>query len=149
MAVTPVTSPTDVKFQKSNGFETLKTEDFVRILVAQLSNQNPLEPLDDNQLLQQVSSINSLSASSQLVETLNGLALNQGLGAASNLIGRQVTAKVNSQEVNGVVEKVVVEDGTVYVMFGDQKIALEKITSVGPAPTSPTTNESPEQTEAA
>lgn len=137
MDVTSLSSEPDVTFAASNGFETLKTEDFVKILVAQLSNQNPLEPLDDNQLLQQVSSINSLSASSQLVTTLNGLALNQGLGAASNLIGREITALVNREEVTGVVERAVVEDGKVFVVFGDTKVALDKIQSVGTAQVEP------------
>lgn len=131
MAVAAITEP-NVDFQKSSGFEALKTEDFVKILIAQLSNQNPLEPLDNNQLLEQVSAINSLSASSQLVDTLNGLALNQGLGAASSLIGREVTAKVGGKEVTGIVEKAVVEDGEVFVVFGGNKVRFGAITSVAP-----------------
>jgi flagellar basal-body rod modification protein FlgD len=133
MAVASVGDGTSVEFQKSSGFQALKTEDFVRILVAQLSNQNPLQPLDDNQLLQQVSAINSLSASGKLVETLNNLSLNQGLGAASSLIGRQVTATVDGRELVGVVDRVVVEKGEIYVVFGENKVSLGKIQSVGPA----------------
>lgn len=143
MAVASVGDGTSVDFQKSNGFQALKTEDFVRILVAQLSNQNPLQPLDDNQLLQQVSAINSLSASGQLVETLNNLSLNQGLGAASSLIGRQVTATVNGRELVGVVDRVVVEKGEIYVVFGETKASLGKIQSVGPA--APVANPEPIQ----
>jgi flagellar basal-body rod modification protein FlgD len=101
------------------------------LLIAQLSNQNPLEPLEDNQLLQQISSINSLSSTSQLIDTLGAFALNQGLGAASNLIGREITAKVGNGSVSGVVQRALVEEGKVFVLVGDQRIPFESITSVG------------------
>ncbi|MBY0588690.1 flagellar hook capping protein [bacterium] len=119
-----------VKFSDGNGFNTLKTEDFVKLLVTQLQNQNPLEPLKDNELLQQVSSINSLSANQNLVETLSSFGLNQSVGAASNLIGRDVTAKIGRSTVTGTVEKVVIEEGKVFVLVGENKVPLDKITSV-------------------
>ncbi len=117
-------------FKDGNGFNTLKTEDFVRLLVTQLQNQNPLDPLKDNELLQQVSSINSLSANQSLVDTLQSFGLNQSVGAASNLIGRDVTAKIGKSTVTGTVDKVVVEDGKVFVMVGENKVPFDKITSV-------------------
>jgi flagellar basal-body rod modification protein FlgD len=117
-------------FKDGNGFNTLKTEDFVRLLVTQLQNQNPLDPLKDNELLQQVSSINSLSANQSLVDTLQSFGLNQSVGAASNLIGREVTAQIGKSTVSGTVDKVVVEEGKVFVMLGENKVPLDKITSV-------------------
>lgn len=123
----------DVTFSEGNGFETLKTEDFVKILITQLSNQNPLQPLEDNQLLQQISSIQALSSTSQLIDTLNAFGLNQNLGAASSLIGREVSAKVGGSQVSGIVNKAVVEDGKVYLLVGDDnvKVPFDSVNSVG------------------
>jgi hypothetical protein len=62
------------------------------------------------------------------------------------LIGRQVTARVGSQEVTGVVESALMEDGEVFVVFGENKVPFTNILSVGPA--TPSTAE-PTQEEAA
>lgn len=136
MGVSSVTSGNSnpIDFQQETGFQTLKTEDFVQLLITQLQNQNPLEPLEDNQLLQQVSSIQSLSSTNQLVDSLNAFTLNQSLGAASNLIGREVTAQIGDSSITGVVERAIVEDGKVYVLVNDQKVPFDRISSVAAGP---------------
>lgn len=114
----------------TKGYGDLKTEDFVKILIAQLTNQNPLEPMDNGQLLNQVSSINSLESSNKLISTLSSLGLSQSLGAASSLIGKTISGKIGSSAVTGVVDKAVVEDGKVFVMIGDIKLPIEGISEV-------------------
>ena len=126
-----------VTFTESNGFDSLTTDDFVQLLITQLSNQNPLEPLEDNKLLEQISSIQSLSTTDQLVETLTAFGLNQNLGAASSLIGREISAVVGDVEVAGTVNRAVVEDGQVYLLVGDDnvRVPFDSIKSVGDSTT--------------
>lgn len=114
----------------STGFDNLKTEDFVAILLAELQNQNPLEPMDNAKLLDQFNSINTLSTSNRLIETLQSMTLSQSLGSASNLIGQTVTAKVGNGVVEGVVDSAIVQDGRVLLTIGDTQFPLENVTKI-------------------
>lgn len=137
MEISQLTNSTGLLDSPTKTFDELKTEDFVKILVAQLSNQNPLQPLEDGQLIDQISSINGLQANSALAktleslsETLSGQGLAQSLGAASSLIGKSVSGTLGEQTITGVVDRAVVEEGEVFLMVGDSKLPLNSITEV-------------------
>lgn len=138
-------TPTDtsqIDYATKSGYQSLTTEDFVKLLVTQLQNQNPMDPMKDSDLTQQVSAIQSLNSTTQLISTLDTFGQNQSLGAASSLIGREITGTVNSKDVTGVADKAVVDSGKVYVMVGDTKVPFDSITSVGPASSSGTDSSS-------
>lgn len=75
------------------GLEGLNSEDFFKLLIAQLSNQDPLEPMSNQELLNQISSIRDIEASTTLTRTLKSLADNQGVGSAAGLIGQHVSGR--------------------------------------------------------
>ena len=75
----------------SRSIAALDSGDFFKLLIAQLSNQDPLEPVSNEELLGQISSIREIELSSTLTESLRSLTSQQGLGSASALIGRYVT----------------------------------------------------------
>lgn len=127
-------TPTDtsqITFAEKSGYQSLTTEDFVKLLVTQLQNQNPMDPMKDSDLTQQVSAIQSLNSTSQLISTLDSFGQNQNLGAAANLIGREITGKVDNKDVTGIAGKAIVEDGKVYIMVGEDKVPFDTISSVG------------------
>jgi len=72
---------------------------FLKLFIAQLSNQDPLNPMDNAQMTTQMAQINTVTGIQQLNQTVNKLAeqfsLAQGVQAAS-LVGRQVVAQGNS-----------------------------------------------------
>jgi len=138
-------TPTDssqIDYATKSGYQSLTTEDFVKLLVTQLQNQNPMDPMKDSDLTQQVSAIQSLNSTTQLISTLDTFGQNQSLGAASSLIGREITGTVDSKDVTGVADKAVVDSGKVYVMVGDTKVPFDSITSVGPASSSSSSSDS-------
>ncbi len=51
----------------------MSTEDFLTLLVAQLQNQNPLDPTDANELLNQMVSFASYERQSDMSEALSDL----------------------------------------------------------------------------
>lgn len=110
-----------------SGFDSLKTEDFVAILLAELQNQNPLEPMDNAQLLDQFNSINSLTTSNRLIDTLQAMTLSQSLGSASNMIGKTVRAQIGNSEVEGVVESAVVENGKIFLTVGETRFPIGNV----------------------
>jgi len=100
--ITQVQSPT------THGFSDLDSEDFFGLLIAQLQNQDPLKPTDNQQLLSQMSSIRQMEQSATLNKSLTALASEQRFGATAGLIGHYVAGTVtdsggNSIEVQGVV----------------------------------------------
>jgi flagellar basal-body rod modification protein FlgD len=92
METTAITSgATTTAAVQNQGFEGLNSDDFFKLLIAQLSNQDPLEPTSNQELLNQISSIRDIQASTSLTRTLDNLANRQGFGSAAALIGQYVS----------------------------------------------------------
>ena len=110
--------------------------DYMKLLVVQLQNQNPLEPLDNNEMASQLAQFSQLSQ----LETMNS-SFSKALDAAertyaNSLIGKEVsfTAETNdgtSDIISGTVEQVVNDfEGEVVLLSGDYVISLEDVISV-------------------
>lgn len=72
---------------------------FLKLLVAQLNNQDPMNPLDNAQMTSQIAQINTVTGIQQLNETVKGLVgqfASQQLMQGSAMVGRQVLVDGNS-----------------------------------------------------
>jgi len=92
----------------ATGLSGLKGDDFMKILVAQLSYQDPLKPLSNEEMLSQIGSIRALETNAQLASRLEALTNQQPYGTATALIGKFVRGVVtdaegNSFEIEGIV----------------------------------------------
>ena len=114
------------------GFAGMTSEDFMKLLITQLQNQDPSNPMDSDQLLNQVSQMRSLQANLELETAMKGLTLSQQLSSASNLIGKTITAVTgdSNTEVTGEVESVVVKDNKTLLRVDGQEIPMDDITGV-------------------
>src|SRR6476620_7984082 len=94
----------------SKGVHDLKDLDinqFLQLMVSELTHQDPLNPMDNTQLVQQIGELRSIAASDQLTTTLQSLQTQQSLTTASSLIGKTVTALSNDgSNVTGAVDSV-------------------------------------------
>ena len=79
--------------------DTLTANDFLQLLVAQMTHQDPTAPTDDTQMASQLAQFASLSQLTNINTTLTGqgsstntLATSVNNAAALNLIGKSVTA---------------------------------------------------------
>lgn len=75
---------------------------FLQLLLTQLQNQNPLEPLDSNEFTQQLVQFSSVEQAIKTNEKLENLALLSAANAltgAVGYIGKEVTAAGNSSEL--------------------------------------------------
>jgi len=72
---------------------------FLKLFIAQLSNQDPLNPMDNAQMTTQMAQINTVTGIQQLNQTVKDLAaqfgLTQGVQAAT-LVGREVVTQGNA-----------------------------------------------------
>jgi flagellar basal-body rod modification protein FlgD len=131
------TPPTDV----NNGPRDIKDLDlneFLKLMVTELTNQDPLNPMDNTELVQQMGQLRSIAASDQLSSTLAGIQTSQSLTTASSLLGKKVTAlSAEGQNITGVVDRVSVEvdaennDKRAYrVHIGNQSVELANVREV-------------------
>ena len=114
----------------------LKTEDFIKMMITQLQHQDPLEPAKNQELLAQMSQIGQLQSQTLLQESLQGLVLQQNLGAAGNLIGKVVEGVDDAgEQARGLVTSVRVEDKQVLLELDNGKrLSLGKVTGIATAP---------------
>ena len=78
----------------ARGLGSLKSEDFFKILVTEMRQQDPFEPTKTADMISQVSQIRGIELSGQLTDTLSNMTQSQRTAGASDLIGRYVTAAV-------------------------------------------------------
>ena len=81
---------------------------FLKLLVAQLNNQDPMNPLDNAQMTSQIAQINTVTGIQQLNETVKGLVnqfASQQLMQGSAMVGRQVLVEGDSMAVNAETKK--------------------------------------------
>jgi len=118
-ATTPASSPPG---ENPNGI--LGQNDFLKLMVAQLQAQNPLEPGNPNEFINELAQITQ-------VEQVTDLANSNELSSAVGLIGHTVTYNGTSGAASGTVQSVQSSSsGTTVTVEGVAGVKLSAITEV-------------------
>jgi len=106
----------------------LTTDDFMNMFLAQLQNQDPTQPMDNTQMLSQLSQMSMLQTFQDVEKSLAGSQLAQ----SSALIGKHVTGiDVNNSPVDGVVTSVTQStDAGLVLQVGSQYVKPASVTIV-------------------
>src|SRR5215471_4244294 len=72
--------------------KSLGKQDFLKLLLAQLQNQDPMKPMDDTQMIAQMAQFSALEATQQLQATIQQSNNVQTIFGAGALIGKYVQA---------------------------------------------------------
>jgi flagellar basal-body rod modification protein FlgD len=138
---TAITSTTGVSTsattteQTLSATKTLGQEDFLKLLVAQLSTQDPLNPTKDTDFIAQMAQFSSLEQTKTMGDQLSSLRLEQEFLQSNQLLGRTVELQGDDNTTNsGVVTAMRVEDGTPKIEVNGQLYGLEQVLSVTPTP---------------
>ena len=70
----------------------LGKQDFLKLLMAQLQNQDPSKPMDDTQMIAQMAQFSALEATQQLQQTIQNSSNMQTIFQAGALIGKYIQA---------------------------------------------------------
>lgn len=87
---------------------TASQDRFLKLLVAQLNNQDPMNPLDNAQMTSQIAQINTVTGIQQLNETVKTLTSQfaaQQLMQGSSMVGRDVLVEGNTMRVDATTHK--------------------------------------------
>lgn len=123
----------------ANGFSSLTSADFMQMLVAELENQDPTQPMSNADLLSQLSQMTQLQSNTELSTAIQAMSSNQQLQTAASFIGATITGTdANQNPVSGVVTQASLQSGSAFVTVGGTQIPLSNITSVAPTSASST-----------
>lgn len=59
---------------KKSGFDSLGQGDFLRLLTVQMQQQDPMDPVDNKDMLAQMAQFSTLSATTEMGDTLKAIA---------------------------------------------------------------------------
>ncbi|MDZ4658926.1 MAG: flagellar hook capping FlgD N-terminal domain-containing protein [Bythopirellula sp.] len=95
-----------------NAINDLDVDDFLKLMIAELQNQDPLNPMENDQMLAQIGQMREIAASESLTQTLDSVLLGQNISSSTNLIGAEIDAiSDDNQRVTGKVAKVSIAEG--------------------------------------
>ncbi|MGE5340819.1 MAG: flagellar hook assembly protein FlgD [Candidatus Omnitrophota bacterium] len=98
LTATPSTTQTAVQDSKEMGKDA-----FMQLLINQMANQDPLEPMDNSQFVSQLAQFSSLEQMQNVASSVEMLALSQTAATNSqmvNLIGKRVVVSGNALSID-------------------------------------------------
>lgn len=116
----------------TNPASMMGEDDFLKLLVAQLQYQDPMNPTDNNQFMQQQAQFATVEGINNLQKTMSAMQAQQQVA----LIGKQVSyPKSDGSLATGVVSAVNTDsDGTVTVTVDGESVDPSTITQVSADP---------------
>ncbi|WP_448214091.1 flagellar hook assembly protein FlgD [Colwellia sp. MEBiC06753] len=85
---------------------TIDQEDFIKLFLAQLNYQDPLEPLNNREFLAQLAQFSSLEQTRLSNDNLNNLLAMTSSNQALSLLGKEVEVSTSSSPFNGTIESI-------------------------------------------
>lgn len=116
-------SVTAADFTKATKDATLNYESFLKLLVAQMKNQDPTEPMDATQQMAQLATFSQVEQTIKTNKNLESMLQRTSLQEANSVIGRTVVS--NDGATSGVVKEVTLyNDGIVATLDSGKKLVI-------------------------
>src|SRR6056297_21672 len=114
-----------------DGNNNLGQDAFFKLLITQLQNQDPLNPMEDRECVSQMAEFSSLEKTEKLYSLLEDKLSSNQVIDNSNLIGKEITADVEGIDMSGIVEAVKSSnDKVLAVLDSGSEIDIDNITQV-------------------
>jgi flagellar basal-body rod modification protein FlgD len=113
-----------------NSTMQMNPEQFLKMMVAELSNQNPMEPMNSTEFLTQLGQINNLQMVNDLSSTIQTMLLRESIFQAGSLLDKMIEyVDENGLTRSGIVQDVRV-DSSGQVQLGMTDGAQVSVTAV-------------------
>jgi flagellar basal-body rod modification protein FlgD len=117
----------------TNAYDSLDTSSFIKLLVSELQNQDPMSPMDNSKILDEVSQIKAISSNDKLSKMLEAVQLQQNVGTANNLLGKVISGLTDdSKNITGAVDKVSIAGSDIKLHIGDQTVSISNVSEIQP-----------------
>ncbi len=108
---------------------TLDYDDFLQLMVAQLQNQDPLNPTDSNEFMSQIAEFSNVEQGINTNSKLDQLLVNSNISQASTMIGLQITGTDGTQ---GIIQSVRIDSsGSTAILTDGTQIPITAGVSIG------------------
>jgi flagellar basal-body rod modification protein FlgD len=125
------TGQTNSNASNNTALRGLDMDNFLKLMITELQNQDPLNPMENSEMLNQISQIREIGATDKLTSTLDAVLTGQNLTSASSLIGKEVKAlSDDNEQVSGIVDRVTVTNGVPKLHIGDKTVGLNNISDI-------------------
>jgi flagellar basal-body rod modification protein FlgD len=134
-----------VSTTQSKGLGAMDGLDFLKLLISELSNQDPFEPMQNKEILEQLSAIRSLESNmnmtqdfAELLGSFESLLSNSEtmlnydrFASATALIGSMVRGTdTEGAQIEGRVERVILDESGLRLQIGDREMTLGGVEQV-------------------
>ena len=114
-----------------DAYQEIGTEDFMKLIIAELQNQDPMNPTDTADMLNQFNQIREISSNDKLTDTLEGVLLGQNIATGSSLIGKLVEGMTaEGEKIIGQVDAVTVHDNEPNLLVSGSYITMNNILQI-------------------
>ena len=109
---------------------------YMKLLITQLQNQNPLEPMDNNEMASQLAQFSQLQQLESMNSNFANVLSTTERNYANSLIGKEISFAPENETgiqdiTSGIVEEVINNvDGEILLVTANHTIALEGVISV-------------------
>lgn len=115
----------------TTGTGEVDKDGFMKILVAELQNQDPMDSQDNTQYVAQMAQFSALEQMENLNEGLQNLSTNIKFQEGSSMIGKTATIDIkNDQSITGLISSVKITDGDVKVVSGGIEYDIDDVTEL-------------------
>ena len=142
MAITPSTLPLALPADYGQQIQELKTlrapsstldqDDFLKLIVAQMSNQDPLKPQTDTEFIAQMAQFTALEQTKTMQADIAQMRAQQQVLQGMSLLDRPVVVRTaeGAAPIIGVVEKLEMQGESLKVIVGGKAYDLKDVTEV-------------------
>ncbi|NUQ53892.1 MAG: flagellar biosynthesis protein FlgD [Phycisphaerales bacterium] len=115
-----------------SSFSGMSSDDFMKIVLSELSKQDPLKPNDTSALIEQISQIRSIQSDIDLSSTLKSLVKDDQFSTAAGLIGTNISGLTDANlRVTGIVTTVSRTDaGAVLTLLSGERVPMSKVDEI-------------------
>jgi len=109
---------------------TLDYDDFLQLMVAQLQNQDPLNPTDSTEYMSQIAQFSSVEQGINTNSKLDQLLANSNISQASTIVGHTLTSSDGT--MSGIIASVKITDsGLTAILDNGQEVPIASGVTVG------------------
>lgn len=105
--------------------------EFIQLFVAQMRNQDPLNPVSNENMFSQLTQFSMLDGINQLNASFSEVLLLQQITEGSNLLGKTISYQSSDGSIqSGTVSSVEVDNGKIVLEVGGETVSLSQIQSI-------------------
>lgn len=131
-AISNTSSGTSSRTSSTNAYSAFTSEDFLEVMFAGLSNQDPTKPTDSQALIEQLGLIRNIESDLALTENLEAIGTRSEISAASSLLGKFAEGRTSSgATVHGYVDSVsITREGTKLNLSTGYQVDFDSVTEL-------------------